>query len=137
MIYVEKQSKLTIVTNDNKKVEEAVVSVVTESDEGKIEILPNHTKSIISTIPTVTTFISSDGKEKNLFTSSGIIYIDNNSIKFCCDSINWPQEIDLDRAKLAEERAKKRLSEKGNTDTERAKNALLRAKARIEIKKNI
>ena len=104
---MEKYSKLTIITNDNKKVEEDIISIVTESEEGKIEILPNHTNSIIGTIPTVTKFVCCNGKEKNIFTSFGIIYIEKNLIKFCCDSINWPEEIDLDRAKLSEDRAKK------------------------------
>lgn len=132
---MEKYSKLTIITNDNKKIEENILSIVTESEEGKIEILPNHTNSIISTIPTVTTFICYDGKEKNIFTSFGIIYIENNLIKFCCDSINWPEEIDLDRAKLSEERAKKRSSEKNEVNLVRAKNSLLRAEGRIEVEK--
>ena len=137
MILMEKYSKLTIITNDNKRVEENILSIVTESEEGKIEILPNHTNSIIGTIPTVTKFVCCDGKEKSIFTSFGIIYIENNLIKFCCDSINWPKEIDLDRAKLSEDRAKKRLAEKNNLNTVRARNSLLRAKARIEVAKYI
>ena len=113
MIHVEKHSKLIIITNDNKKVEENIVSIITEGEKGKIEILPNHANSIISTIPTITTFITCDGKEKNIFTSHGIIYIDNNLMKFCCGSINWPEEIDLEQA---------RLSEKSNINMEKEKN---------------
>ena len=76
-----------------------------------------------------------EGEEKILFTSYGIVYIENNSIKFCCDCVNSPEEIDLERAIAAKDRAEKRLLEKNNVDIERAKEALIRANARIEAKK--
>lgn len=133
--FMEKQCELNIVTNDGVNISENILSLVIESIEGKFEILSNHANAIISTIPTVTKLIDREGNEKKFFTSTGIIYIENNSIRFCCDCVNYPEEIDLERAIEAKKRAEKRLLEKNNVDIERAKKALLRANARIEVKK--
>ena len=132
---MEKQCEFNIVTNDGKNIKENIFSLTTESIEGKFEILPNHANSIISVIPTVTRLVDIEGEEKILFTSYGIVYIENNSIKFCCDCVNSPEEIDLERAIAAKDRAEKRLLEKNNVDIERAKEVLIRANARIEAKK--
>ena len=109
---MEKQCEFNIVTNDGKNIKENIFSLTTESIEGKFEILPNHANSIISVIPTVTRLVDIEGEEKILFTSYGIVYIENNSIKFCCDCVNSPEEIDLERAIAAKDRAEKRLLEK-------------------------
>ena len=73
---------------------------------------------------------------KNIFTSSGIVYIKDNIIKFCCDSFNFPEEIDRDRAEqsLKRDKSRKNNKEKNNIDIERAKRAEARAKARLELK---
>ena len=134
---MEKKIRLNIVTNDNKNINENIISIITETIDGKVEILSNHAKAIISTIPTVTIFIDESGGKKKIFTSSGILYINSNLIMFCCDSADFPEEIDLERAERAKERAEKRLANKNDIDIERAKKALLRAKARIELKKCI
>ena len=48
--------------------------------------------------------------------------------------VEWQEEIDLNRAESAKERAQKRLSEKTEgTDVYRAEVALLRAMARINV----
>ena len=53
-----------------------------------------------------------------------------------CDASEWPEEIDINRAKEAEERAEKRLRDaKGdNIDVKRAELALSRALERIKVK---
>ena len=54
---------------------------------------------------------------------------------FCCDSFNFPEEIDKNRAEESLKRAHDRLNSKeNNIDIERAKKAEARAKARLELK---
>lgn len=132
-----KTIKLNIVSPGNKTITEEVVSVITKSVDGKVEFLSNHAPIIMSTIPTITVFTTEDGSKKEIFTSTGVVYIQNNEINFCCDSINWPHEIDFQRATNAMERAKDRIKNKDNIDEERAKRALSRAMARLEFKKDI
>lgn len=124
--------KLNIVAPGREVLTEEVVSLATTEGDGKIEILANYAPTIIATIPTTTTYTTIDGNKKKLFTSSGIVYIKENIINFCCDSFNFPEEIDIDRAEQSLKRAQERLN--NNIDIERAKRAEARAKARLELK---
>lgn len=132
---MEKSIKLNIIAPGRETLTEEVVSLSTAELDGKIEFLPNYSSVIVATVPTVSTFTTLNGDKKKLFTSSGIIYIKNNVINFCCDSFNFPEEIDVNRAKQALERAEKRLNSKEiNIDIERAKIALARANARLQLR---
>ena len=128
--------KLNIVAPGREVLTEEIVSLETTEGDGKIEFLANYAPTIIATIPTITTYTTIDGNKKKLFTSSGIVYIKDNIINFCCDSFNLPEEIDRDRAEQSLKRAQERLNnkEKNNIDIERAKRAEARAKARLELK---
>lgn len=128
--------KLNIVAPGREVLTEEIVSLATTEGDGKIEFLANYAPTIIATIPTITTYTTIDGNKKKLFTSSGIVYIKDNIINFCCDSFNLPEEIDRDRAEQSLKRAQERLNnkEKNNIDIERAKRAEARAKARLELK---
>ena len=97
--------KLNIVSPGREVLTEEVVSLSTTEPDGKIEILANYAPTIIATIPTVSTYTTIDGNKKNLFTSSGIAYIKDNIINFCCDSFNFPEEIDKNRAEESLKRA--------------------------------
>lgn len=59
----------------------------------------------------------------------------NNQLKILCDVCEWPEEIDLKRAKEAKERAEQRLAHKDGIDIKRAQLALNRALARINLLK--
>ena len=133
---MEKLIKLNIVAPGREVLTEEVVSLATTEGDGKIEILANYAPTIIATIPTITTYTTIDGNKKKLFTSSGIVYIKDNIINFCCDSFNFLEEIDRDRAEQSLKRAQERLNKKedNNIDIERAKRAEARAKARLELK---
>ena len=127
--------RLKIISPDRNDIDEDIICLKTMNCNGGIEIFANHIPMIISTIPTISKFIDESGNERKLFTSNGIIQIKNNEIKFCCDSMNWPQEVDRERAKLSKERAEKRINSKENEDIdkERAKRSLARAIARLEL----
>lgn len=131
---MEKTIKLNIIAPGRETLTEEVLSLTTTEVDGKVEFLANYAPIIVATIPTVSTFTTLNGDKKRLFTSSGIVYIKENIINFCCDSFNFADEIDKDRAEQALKRAEKRMSSKeSNIDIERAKKAFERAKARLEL----
>ena len=135
-----KTIKLNIVSPGREVLTEEIISLLTTEPNGKIEFLANHAPSIVAAIPTVSVYTTNcnttaNGDIKKLFTSSGIIYVKDNVINFCCDSFNYPEEIDINRAEEAFKRAEERLtSKKENVDIERAKRALARANARLQFK---
>ena len=50
-----------------------------------------------------------DGKQKILATSGGYLEIQNNHISIIAETAEWADEIELERAREAERRARKRL----------------------------
>ncbi|AWI07659.1 F0F1 ATP synthase subunit epsilon [Clostridium drakei] len=127
--------KLTILTPEKEFYIGEVVELITDTTQGRIGILANHMPLVTPLRPTVTEFTTSDGKELKAFTSSGILDVKDNVVEFLCDSCEWPEDIDLERAKSAKERAENRLIEpKDNVDIKRAELALARAMARLDLK---
>ena len=57
-------------------------------------------------------------------------------VTILAETIEWPEEIDLERAQAALQRARQRLMDKEpKTDLARAETALYRAMARIQVLK--
>jgi F-type H+-transporting ATPase subunit epsilon len=107
-----------------------VESFKTVSVDGEVEFMANHTPIIVSTIPG-TTILKSGVNEEKFFTSSGIITIKDNVLRFCCDAFEKSSDIDITRAEDSKNRAKNRIEEQKNIDIERAKRSLARANARL------
>ena len=77
------------------------------------------------------------GERQFYFVSGGFIYVKKEEVTMITDAIESVEEIDLNRAKRAKERAEKRLASKNaNIDVMRAELALKRAITRIGIKSN-
>jgi F-type H+-transporting ATPase subunit epsilon len=67
--------------------------------------------------------------------SGGVLFYKDNEATLLADAFESEDEIDLDRALAAKERAEKRLdSQDSNIDDKRAKIALLKAINRISLK---
>ena len=131
---MDKTLKVNIITPGAPTITEEIQALHTRSQDGEVEFRANHTPIILSTVPTVTKIIKSDGSNAIYFTSSGIIMIKDNLINFCCDSAETPEQIDFNRAMQAKERAEVRLKEdkSEDIDEDRLKLALARSMSRIE-----
>lgn len=129
-----KTFEVNIITPGDDAIKAEIQALRTRSNDGEVEFRRNHTPIILSTVPTITEIIKSDGSSEEYFTSSGVIVLKENLIKFCCDTIERPEGIDLNRAMESKKRAENRLKEikNKNIDEKRAKLALARAIARIE-----
>lgn len=127
--------KLTILTPDKEFYKGEVVKLITVSTQGDIAILPDHMPLVTTLKPGNTEIVEKDGKRLKAFTSTGVLEVMKNELKILCDACEWPDEIDVERAKAAKERAEKRLvSQKDGVDVKRAEMALARALARINLK---
>lgn len=126
--------KLKIITPERKAYEGEVIDLTTENDIGRLEILPNHVPMVTSIVPTVTTFTTVDGKKLKLFTSTGVLKIEKNELDLLSEDVQWPQEIDVNRAEEAKKKAELLLREKENIDYKRAELKLKRALARLRTR---
>lgn len=128
---------LKILTPDKEFYNEQIVQLNTESIEGKIGILPQHIPLIAVLKPNISKITTAKGEKKMFFSSTGVLKVTKNEVIMLCDACEWPENIDIERAKQSKERAEKRLEEKNhinNIDVDRAKLSLLRALIRIKTK---
>ena len=124
---------LKIITPERVFYEEMVTMVEFNTTEGEIGVYKNHIPLTVIVKPGILTITTKDGV-KNAALHSGFAEILQDKITILAEVVDWPEEIDLNRAESAKERAQKRLSEKTEgTDVYRAEVALLRAMARINV----
>lgn len=111
-----------------------IKSITVPGTKGRFQVLRNHAP-IISTFEVGMIRVDLKEKPKYFATAGGTIEVLNNKVLVLADSIESADEIDIDRALKAKERAEKRLSEKRpDIDVERAQAALARAMNRIRVK---
>ena len=131
-----KTFKLKIVTPSKMVIDEEVQKVFVTTVNGIVEFLPNHASIIMSSVPSITSYYDSEGNKKELFTSTGVINLSDNTIMFCTEVAEFAEDINLERAQASKERAENRIKEASKFDVNRAKASLNRAKIRIELKKH-
>lgn len=101
--------------------------------EGEIGIYKGHIPMTVILSPGILTITQEEGlKEAALH--AGFAEITQEKVTILAEVVEWPDEIDVERAEAARERAKERLESKTpETDVARAETALHRAIARIEV----
>ncbi len=124
---------LRIITPERVFYEGPVEMVEFNTTEGEIGVLPGHIPLTVIVKPGILTITEAEG-EKKAALHAGFAEILPESITILAEIIEWPEEIDENRAEAALERAKLRIEQKASdTDMARAETALLRAMARIQV----
>lgn len=125
--------RLEIVTPDKRFFDEEIEMAIVRTSEGDIGILKNH-EPLVAPLAIGGIRIKQNGEFKDAACSSGFMTIDEEKIMIITDSAEWASEIDLERAKEAAERAKRRLEHKqDDLDVLRAKISLQKAINRISM----
>ena len=124
---------LKIITPDRVFYEGPVSMVEFNTTEGEIGIYKKHVPMTVIVNPGILTITEEEGT-KEAALHSGFAEILQEEVVILAEIIEWPEEIDLDRAQAAKERAEERLRSKTpETDILRAETALQRALARIHV----
>ena len=122
---------LKVVTPDKLFFEGDIDMLVARTIEGDVGILLNH--SPLVTILDIGRLVIKDGDERKIAAcAGGYIDVRNNNITVVSDACEWEDEIDINRAERAKERASKKLEDK-DTDTFKAELALKKAINRINV----
>ena len=130
-----KQLELTILTPYGKYFEGFVDFLEVRSEKYGLGIMPGHAP-LISTLVISKMVIKMGEFKKSYAIGGGLIRVENNNVTLILDSIEAAEEIDLERAMEAKQRAEQRLSEalkNDAIDVSRAKLSLLRAINRINV----
>ena len=125
--------KLEVVTPERVSLQVEINSLVVPATEGSLGVLYNHASLITGLEPGVLQYRQGE-QTFFLAISNGFMEIADNLITVLVDTAEKPEEIDVERALAAKERAEKRLKEqKPGLDVHRAELALHRALARLKV----
>ena len=103
--------------------------------EGEIGIYKEHVPTTVIIAPGILT-ITEENEQKQAALHAGFVEILQDKVTIMAEIVEWPDEIDLERAQEALQRAQERLvSKTPETDIARAETALHRAVARINVLK--
>jgi len=125
---------LEVVTPQKAVVSEEAQIVVAPGTEGEFGVLRGHTTFLTSVKIGTLRYKDASGKERYLFVNGGFAEVLPSKVTLLAESAERRGEIDVSRAKLAKERAEKRLSSNADDlDLVRAEAALRRALHRLDI----
>jgi F-type H+-transporting ATPase subunit epsilon len=124
---------LNIVTPEKVSWEGPVESLIVPAHGGLLGILPGHAPLLAELAPGILQ-IRMEGGESTLSVSGGFIEVVNNQVSVFAETAELAEDINLERARLALERAKVQLKSGDATAAapENARAALLRALARMK-----
>lgn len=124
---------LRIITPERLFYENQVEMVEFNTTEGEIGVLPGHIPLTVIVKPGILDITEPEG-DKVAALHAGFAEILPDRVTILAEIIEWPEEIDAERAQAARERAEERLRSKTvETDMARAETALQRAVARIQV----
>ena len=124
---------LRIITPDRVFYEGEVSMVEFNTTEGEIGIYKKHVPTTVIVSPGILTITEAE-ETKEAALHAGFAEILQEEVVILAEIVEWPEEIDLDRAKAARDRAEERIHSKTpETDVMRAETALQRALARIHV----
>jgi F-type H+-transporting ATPase subunit epsilon len=124
--------KLEIVTPDRLLLSEEVDEVTIPGTEGYLGILPGHLP-LLTMIGTGVLSYRKGTQKWALAASGGFAEVLPDRVIIMADTVERPEEIDVERARAAKERAERQLTSKDNVDVPATMASIMRAQARIEV----
>lgn len=111
-----------------------VQSVTIPVEDGEKGIMAHHENMVISTVIGNLRIKREDGSVEEAIVGYGFTQVMNNRVTVLVDSAEHPDEIDIARAKEAEERAKEQLRQKQSIrEYEHSQASLARAMSRLKV----
>lgn len=123
--------KLVVVTPERVVFDGEVKSIVARTISGDIGILKGHI-GYVTPLDTGELKVNFEDKTRIAAVSGGFLRVGKDQTTILTDTCEWADEIDLERAKLAEEKAKKKLADK-SVEADIAELKLKRAINRIRV----
>lgn len=108
---MDKELHLRVVTPDRTVFDRKVRSVSFMGLDGSYGILPNHAPLLTATKPGAVTITHTDGSKEELLVTDGFAEMRNNVLSLICEAGELADEIDIERAKAAEARARQMIAE--------------------------
>lgn len=124
---------LSIIAPERIFYEGKVSMVELSTSEGNVGIYKNHIPMTLLIVPGVVT-ITEEHERKLAAIHSGFMEILPDKVTIMAEIAEWPEEIDVNRAREAQARAERRLQRKDPMlNLNRAETALRKAMVRLEL----
>lgn len=124
---------LVIKTPEKKFFTDVAEEVILETIGGQIGVLPGH-EPMVTAVAIGPIKIKQNGEWQEAALSEGFMEVNQEMVVIMVDTAEWPDEIDANRARRAEERAQERLQGKlSHLEYVQSKAALQRAISRLEV----
>ena len=129
----ERLFRLEIISPDKIFYSNDVVMAEYNTTEGEVGVYAGHIPMTQIIAPGRLT-ITEEKEQKTAALLSGFVEITQDKMTILAESVEWPQNIDVERAREAKIRAERRLGAPGGeTDMQRAELALKRALIRLDV----
>lgn len=126
--------RLKIISPDRIFYDDDVEMVELRTTEGEMGVLKGHIPLTAILAPGVLTIKEAAGGTKEAALHSGFVEVMQDHVTILAESCEWPEEINLNRAKEAQIRAERRLKSGDSAiNIARAELALRRSLIRIEL----
>ncbi|VBB08907.1 atp synthase ion epsilon subunit hydrolase cf1 synthesis chain hydrogen [Lucifera butyrica] len=129
-----KTIRLDIVTPERIVYSDNVNMVIARATDGDLGILPGHVPLIAGLSIWPLRILKGEG-ETEVSVCSGFIEVQPEKVTVLAGCAELPEEINVERAEEAKERAESRLKSADGIDTVRAEAALRRAVVRLKVAK--
>ena len=124
---------IEIVTPDGLAYSGEIESVLVRTTDGDVEILAGHT-DLLASVATGRARIVVGGKTRFAAVSGGFLSVHSGEVKLCAITFEFADEIDINRAKEAKEKAEALISAANDERSVRiAKAKLSRAVSRLDV----
>jgi F-type H+-transporting ATPase subunit epsilon len=132
---------LRVITPESIALDTSVASVRLPALDGSLGILPRHAHMIAGLDTGVLVYTDASGKEERMFVSGGFAEVQGNTVRVITRAGELASEIDEERARIAEKRARERLDavrrgSVSDVDVLRAEMALQRAIMRLRTRQS-
>ena len=128
--------RLQIITPERVFFDQDAEMVEFNTTEGEIGVYARHIPMTVIVKPGILTIRMENNEAREAALHAGFVETLPDQVTILAEIIEWPEEIDEERAEAALERARERLkSRTPETDIARAETALMRAMARITVLK--
>lgn len=126
---------LSVLTPDGERFHGEVESVTAPGVDGSMGIWANHAPMIAALGIGELSYRLIDGSESHVAIAGGLLVVGDNKVTLLADVAEFSDQIDIDRAKSALDRAQYRLEHLDEvTDVDRVRAALLRAQNRLKVR---
>ncbi len=130
----EKTFPFEILTLQKLFLREEIRFVIAPGQEGVFEVLAHHAPFVFALKPGPLRMRLPNGEDQYVAVGTGFLVVQKERTTVLTRSAERPEDIDVERASKAKERAEQRLQQAGtDIDLPRAKAALQRALARLKV----